>query len=382
MTLSGDIEAVIKSNDKSSPDFFRRGLLALSMVYAAGVHLRTTVYDKKIIRSKELPCFVISVGNITLGGTGKTPLTIYLAELMKGLGHRSVILSRGYGGSAEKKGGLVHNGKRLLMKAEECGDEAFMMAQRLETIPIFVGANRHLSGLKAMQQFAPDVILLDDAFQHRQLVRDLDLVLLDAAHPFGNAHLFPRGPLREPVASLARCHAVVFTRSNLPEPSGINPSTPFLKPKPTYYSSHTSRLIHIIPAKGNPPDIMDVRTSNGHMDFLKGKRVWAFAGIARNEDFFNSIQSNECEIEGVSSFPDHHTYSRTEIQEILKTAEHRGVDCIVTTEKDYCRLTFDIDRPLDLVVMGVDLTFQDNAFDQFIQTGLTLYKSSNRSRKE
>jgi tetraacyldisaccharide 4'-kinase len=207
-------------------------------------------------------------------------------------------------------------------------------------------------------------------------------VLLDATHPFGNAHLFPRGPLREPVASLARCHAVVFTRSNTPEPSGIRASIPFLETKPTYYSNHESRLIGIVPVKANCPEMMDARISNGHMNYLKGKRVWAFAGIARNEDFFNSLQSNGCEIEGVSSFPDHHKYNRGEFQEIIKTATHRGVDCMVTTEKDYCRITFDIDRPLDLVVMGVDLIFQDNAFDQFIQTCLSLYRSSNQSRKE
>ena len=382
MNLLRQIEIIMKSDGEASPFWLRRGLSAISLAYGGGVRLRAAAYDNGVIKTKHLPCVVISIGNVTVGGTGKTPLTIYLAEAIQRLGYQSVILSRGYGGSAENSGGVVSDGRRIYMHADECGDEPYMMAKRLATVPVVVGKNRYRSGLTAVKRFQPDVILLDDAFQHRRLARDLDLVLLDAEKPFGNGHLFPRGILREPPASLKRGHAVIFTRvekrAHLPE-KGVQP---FLASRPVFYSHHRPKLVKIITGKSRTGEEPNGAPLEKGVDFLKGKQVLAFAGIARNQDFFDMIPNFGCDTAGVSSFSDHHRYSRRDIQRIQHTALDRHVDCMLTTEKDYYRMSFPVDWPLDLVVMGVDLVFKDNGFDRFIADRVASLRSEKSPQKE
>jgi len=366
MNLVRQIETIMKSDGRDSPAWLRKSLSAVSFLYGRGVQLRTTAYNNKTLKTKHLPCIVISIGNITVGGTGKTPLTIYMAEFIERIGYQVVILSRGYGGSAESSGGIVSDGQRVQMSADECGDEPYMMAQRLKTTPVLVGKNRWQSGMLAVKTFRPDVILLDDAFQHRGLARDLDLVLLDAEKPFGNGFIFPRGILREPVASLKRGHALILTRVDKADPVPKKILQPFLQSKHVFYSHHRPNLVKIIPGEPRSEKDTDGSALDKHMDYLKGKHVLAFAGIARNEDFFNMIPNFGCKLSGELSFTDHHQYTRSDIQNIQQLAAERHVDCLMTTEKDYYRMSFAVAWPLDLVVMGVDLVFNDSGFDEFI----------------
>ena len=187
------IESVIMSDDNNGNGCFLLLLSMASKVYGGAVKLRRTFYKKSVFKSKKLSRPVISIGNITAGGTGKTPMTIYVANVINALGYNVAVVSRGYKGKAETKGGIVSDGETLLMTPEISGDEPYMMAAKLKDVPVIVGKNRFKAGRLAIGKFAPDIILLDDGFQHLKLERGLDLVLLDCRKPLGNGHLLPRG---------------------------------------------------------------------------------------------------------------------------------------------------------------------------------------------
>jgi len=356
----------MKGPGPSGPVWLRKGLLGISQAYAVGIRLRSLFYDHRVFTVKQLPCVVISVGNVTVGGTGKTPMTIYLAEMLTHAGFRIVVLSRGYGGRAENTGGMVSDGQQILMTADDCGDEPYMMARRLETVPVVVGKDRFRSGMMAVRRFRPHVILLDDAFQHRRLARDLDLVLLDAAHPFGNGHLLPRGILREPRTSLGRGHAVVFTRTpetGLPLAGDLRR---LIQSKPVFYADHRPKIVHIISADSQRNTEAAKLSLDKDLSFLKGRQALAFSGIARNQDFFEILKAAACQLVDEAGFPDHHRYARNDIRQIQRSAQNRHADCLVTTEKDYRRMPPGVHWERDLVVVGVDMTFNDKAFDRFI----------------
>ncbi|HDL07382.1 MAG TPA: tetraacyldisaccharide 4'-kinase, partial [Desulfobacteraceae bacterium] len=184
--------------DKGKRQIFSFGtiLFVLSLIYGSIIRLRRIFYEKKILLPKKLPCKTISIGNLTVGGTGKTPMTIHVAHLVEKLGYKTAVISRGYKGKAEKNGGIVSDGRTIFMGQDEAGDEPFMMATKLKKVPVIVGQNRFEMGMLALKEFKPDVIIFDDAFQHLRLTRDIDLVLIDSIDPFGNKHLLPRGILR------------------------------------------------------------------------------------------------------------------------------------------------------------------------------------------
>jgi len=215
---------------------FRSFLCAVSYCYGGAVQLREALYRKGMLPSKRLPCIVVSVGNLSAGGTGKTPMTIYITELFRSFGYKTVVISRGYKGGAESTGGVVSNGQAILMDPDMAGDEPYMMANLLSHVPVLVGRNRFRIGLMAIKEFSPDVIVLDDAFQHLQLERDMDLVLLDEQRPLGNTYLLPRGLLREPVSALLRGHTFIFTRadpvSEKKEPLSKGPLPEILRMRP------------------------------------------------------------------------------------------------------------------------------------------------------
>lgn len=330
-----------------------------SGAYGQITRLRQFSYRKSITKSHSLPCTVISIGNIALGGTGKTPMTIYLAEMLKRMDRKVVILSRGYKGGAEKKGGLVSDGRQLFMTPDQAGDEPFMMAGLLRDVPIFVGSNRFKNGRTAMRKFQPDVILLDDGFQHLQLKRDIDLVLLDHSNPIGNGRLLPRGPLREPVSALARGDAFIMTRSDRPSNNLPDLLKCRIKQRPVFKTRHIPYICYVSGGKAN---------CSIEPDLIKGKKVFAFSGIAGNSDFRNSLEGFACILTGFSEFPDHHNYRKKELASFGRKAIEQKAEFLVTTEKDFSRIGHDEDWPLPLVVMGIKISFEDQAaeFERFI----------------
>ncbi len=370
------IEAIMRGGGKSRFFSLESFLFIVSLSYGGAVKLRESCYRKGIIKSKKLPCKVISIGNITVGGTGKTPMTIHVAELVNQLGYSVAIISRGYKGGAEKTGGIVSNGQSILMGADSAGDEPFMMASKLKNSPVVVGRNRFETGLLAVKKFNPDVIVLDDAFQHLKLERDIDIVLLDNRHPFGNTHLLPRGILREPVSSLLRGDVFVFTRSDSVSDSvkatSLAKLKGFRRGRPVFYSSHVPYLYKVKKGK-NVPSMISQSSYSCDFEFLKGRKVVAFSGIAINNDFRRTVEGLKCYVTDFLEFPDHHLYSDDDFYKILRSVRDANTDFILTTEKDYVRIAHRITWPVDLVVIGIKIFFGDDdaAFSAFIKSRLT-----------
>ncbi len=372
MNLLTRIESVMQDDAHGGPGWLRAGLSAAAGLYRAGIRLRKTAYANGWIKTARLDCRVVSVGNLTLGGTGKTPMTIYLARLIQSYGYRVAVISRGYKGSAEAQGGVVSDGTGLLMPASACGDEAYMMARALADIPVLVGRDRYTIGRTAIAKFDPEVLLLDDAFQHIRLVRDIDLVLLDAEKPFGNGKLFPRGVLREEKTALQRSSAVVLTRADQTGTAAAVKIERALEGKPLFQCVHQPYIADVISGKKRHASQIRKTTDHPGLKGLKGRRGYVFSGIADNTRFHRTIEQSGVHICGTSQFGDHHTYSEAELKHIVKSAEESGAELIMTTEKDYSRIPLDVKWPSDLVVVGVKIQFWDGAFDRFILEQLKL----------
>ncbi len=362
------IQEVMAGEEKDRFPSPRSALFILSRVYGGLARIKEHACRLGIVRPRTLPRPVISIGNLTVGGTGKTPMAIYLASLLHRMGHGSVVISRGYGGKAVKSGGIAGNGQNVLMSPDEAGDEPCMMAQKLvhSYTPVLVGHDRYKSGLTAIREFDPDVIILDDGFQHMKLHRDVDLVLLDFHRPFGNGHLLPRGPLREPARALERADAFVLTRSDRPPDAVTRQSLEHLDAlageKPVFRATHRPYVSEFSHSR-----FLDAGTPESvPLDGLKG---FAFSGIAGNAGFRAAIKTLGCELAGYMDFEDHHPYSGKDIHTICRRAEQTGAGAIITTEKDYARLAGPTDWPLDLLVLGVEISFGglEERFSSFIQ---------------
>ena len=344
-------EAILARSGPDPPLSLGGALGVLSAVYGGAMALRSDLYRWGVIRSRKLPCPVVSVGNLTVGGTGKTPMIAFLAGRLRASGLRPAVVSRGYGGSMERCGAIVSDGRRLLLPPDAAGDEPWMLARRLPEVPVVVGQDRYRAGRLANDAFSPDLVLLDDGFQHLRLRRDLNLLLLDGAAPLGNGRIFPRGILREPPGAAARADAVIFTRFC----AGVAPDADTLRwvarGLPCFRAVHIPRLRWIL-APGKTP--ADAEAKPGH-DAIAGLRVFAFSGIAGNEAFFSSIRQLGGRTAACRGFPDHHRYRRQERTALEKAATRAGADLMATTEKDFARLGGANPFGQPLAVLGVDL---------------------------
>ena len=371
------IESIINGQAQSSPSALASLLAAASVLYGAAQRIRADCYRHNLLPVKELPCTVISVGNLTVGGTGKTPMTIHLASNLQRDGLRVAVISRGYRGRAEKDGGIVSDGRRLLMNSEQAGDEPYLIASRLKDIPVVIGKNRYEAGLTTIDKFQPDVIVLDDAFQHRKLKRDLDLVLLDCARPFGNSHLLPRGGLREPADALLRAGACILTRSKGVTDDTISASTAAIKsiaPRlPVFTSFHEPYFYRVKGDAQTPLNAVDHFFPPDQMGDIRQQKVFGFSGIARNDDFRQTVLEAGFDIRGFSEFSDHHPYSGDDLAKMVGAARQVTADCLITTEKDHARIVPKMPLGMDLVVVGVRIAFNEDGqeFMAFINSRLT-----------
>jgi tetraacyldisaccharide 4'-kinase len=298
-------------------------LALLSLFYGLGVRLRLFAYRR--MRRRSLPGFVVSVGNLTVGGTGKTPAACMLAEWAVSEGYSAAILSRGYGGRYMDKVLEVSDGKVITATAVEAGDEPYLMAKKLHGVPVIISKKRHLAGLHAHEKFGTNFFILDDGFQHLALKRDLDLVLLDSSSPFGNGHLLPWGPLREPATELKRADALILTRSGQ-NATGNDLSKDLQRRspgKPLFRSEHAPEKV-LFP---NKEEVFDP-------EFLKGKRVLAFAGIARPEAFKETLIRLGAEVVSFKGYADHHAYKTNDMQELSSEKARLKAAYLLTTEKE------------------------------------------------
>jgi tetraacyldisaccharide 4'-kinase len=296
----------------------------MAFLYGLGVRIRIASIKRK--KKRELPGFVLSVGNLTVGGTGKTPTSIMVAEWARNEGHRVSILSRGYRGSYKEKVLVVSDADNHIRTVpEKSGDEPYLMARRLGGVPVIISKDRYLAGLTAHQEFGSDFFILDDGFQHIILKRDFDLVLVDSSIPFGNGHLLPLGPLREPVSQIKRADAIILKGSG--DIFAGNNKEALFKQKPLFVGDHIpEKIVFPLSKKSYDPG------------FLKGKRVMAFAGIARPEAFKNTLKRLGADVAGFRIFRDHHYFGDREIRDLKKEKGRVGAELMITTEKDWVRL--------------------------------------------
>lgn len=294
----------------------RAFLYVLSLVYGFFVRVRIFLYGIGVLKAKRAGCKVISIGNITTGGSGKTPVTIKVASFLKARGKKAVILSRGY---KRKKTGMVvvSDFNRVLAGHEDAGDEAYLMAEKLKGVPVIVSSDRVEAARHAIKEFSADAIILDDGFQHLRLARDVNVVLIDGEKRFGTGYLLPRGVLRESISGLSRADCFMVKGLGVPfEIAGAG--------KPVFGFSYKPSML---------------RSSDGNerpFEFLRRKKVAILSGIASPESFERTVKELGATIEKIFIYPDHHAYSKEDVFEI--TAEVKGLDAVITTEKDVVKL--------------------------------------------
>ncbi len=284
---------------------------------------RNFLYDRSVLKTRDVPCRVISVGNLTVGGTGKTPVVVMIAKMLADAGYVVAVVSRGYGGRASSPV-VVSDGVSVLTTPGETGDEPHIIASALPGVPVVVGKDRHQAAILAFERFRPRAILLDDGFQHRRLFRNIDIVTVDAGTLIGNEHLLPRGILRESPYGLKRAHAVIVTRFGDENRDRIQRTIRYFDRRvPIYWSGHKPIGLRE-PGTDNPCGI----------EWLDGKKIAALSNIAGPAQYHRLIRSLGAEIVMTETMPDHHRYSVEEITDITVRAVSLGAEAIVMTAKD------------------------------------------------
>jgi tetraacyldisaccharide 4'-kinase len=323
----------------------------MSMVYRAAIGARSVLYRTGVISTHELNAPVISVGNLTTGGTGKTPLVEWLARACARDGHRVCILTRGYGRSRPRERVVVSDGDALLADAEVGGDEPRLLAERLRGIAAVISdADRVAAGLWARKNLHCNLFIIDDGFQHRRLGRDLDIVTIDASDPWGGGNLLPAGRLREPRKELARADCVVVTRSDQA------PSISELLNKLEKVSGGRALLVSRMVLTGARAVLTE---GHGNVS-LSGLEtpIAAFCGIGNPEAFFRQLRTSGHELRSTHAFPDHHVYSQHDISRLTATAHSRGARTLVTTAKDAVKLR-ELSFDLPCYSCEIEIKFED-----------------------
>ena len=339
-----------------APFWVRAGLAPLwlaSQGYRAAAGAHRMGYTSGARRRRRLPCPVVSIGNLTLGGTGKTPLTEWTAQWYRRQGWRVAVLSRGYGGTPADQPQVVSAGDGPVVDWRTAGDEAYLLARRLPGVPVLVGRDRYASGLYACERFGAQVLVLDDGFQHHALHRDCDIVLIDASNPFGCGALLPRGTLREPLRALRRAQVVVLSRVGT-----AGDAVPGLCEHIRRYADR--QPIYRMAVK--PAGLCRCGTGcSVEPSWLRQRRVAAFAGLGNPRAFVASLAQCGARVAAFLAFPDHHPYTPTDWQAICDAARREGVEALVTTEKDAVRLESSWSPPVPLYTLhiNVELTPHD-----------------------
>lgn len=318
-------------------------LALLASIYGKIVGLRNRLYDHAILESFDLGARTISIGNITAGGTGKTPLVAHVAGILADRGEKVCILTRGYGRRDPKDRVLVSDGESVLVDATTGGDEPVELAHKLlgKGVIIIADADRVAAAEWAKRKFGVTAFVLDDGFQHRRAGRDLDIVCIDAASPFGGGKMLPVGRMREPLENLSRADVIVITRSDLVENildlrSQISDHAPDTR-------VFESRVV-----------ISGFTTLDGVPVELPDGPALAFCGLGNPEGFFEQLRREDIRLTGTKAFADHHWFSQNDIDEVVQAARSVGADVLITTAKDAVRLSgFKFERPC--LVVGIDV---------------------------
>jgi len=334
----------------------RTALHVASVPYEWIVQVRNRRYDRGSAEIYRPPVPVVSIGNLTVGGTGKTPMVEWIARHLRRQGVRVAILSRGY---RAEQGGL--------------NDEALELELALPDVPHLQNANRAASATVAVEELASQLLLLDDAFQHRRLARDLDIVLLDASEPFGFDHVLPRGTLREPVTGLRRADVIVLSRAGMIDEKARE--------------QVRRRALELGPAaewcevEHRPAALVDSAGASYQLDAIAGQGVAAFCGIGNPAGFRHTLDTLGCRVEAWQEFPDHHAYTRDDVDTLTKLVQQTPVYFVLCTRKDLVKLRVPALGGKPLRAVGIELQFLrgENEMKATLQPLVERARASNQA---
>jgi len=355
------VHGILEGREGGRANALKFVLGGFARLYERAVQTRLGLYRRRLLRAQELGCPVVSIGNLTVGGTGKTPVAEMLARELQLRGRRVAILSRGYKSvprpfmqrlrSRLSKNldlfppRIVSDGDQVLLDSRRAGDEPHMLAKNLPGVCVLVDKDRVKSGLHALRHFDSDLLLLDDGLQYQRLRHRLDIVLVDRQSPFGNEHLLPRGTLREPPGNLRRASYIIVTRS------GAEPDDKLLA-----RLRRLNRTAAIIECNHAPRHWEDIRTgAKFPLDHLRGRHVGAMSGIARPESFEEGVRELGAIVEITKAFADHHRFTKKEILRFLEWCDRRSLDALVTTEKDAVRFPEIDNPPVPMLFLRVEI---------------------------
>ena len=327
--------------------FFSISLLPFSYIYRFIVSLRENLYRKNMFKTLSLPEFVISIGNLTLGGTGKTPVTIWLADFLGKRGIKSAILSRGFKGKSRKTK-IICDGVNIIGDVKESGDEPMLMAKKLKDVPIIVGRKRYRSGILAEKNFKSDVFILDDGFQHLALKRDLNILLLNGNNPFGNGRIFPAGSLRESISNINRADIIVMTKIDNFSDEITNEIRKYTQ-APIFLMKYNVSCLRTL--EGNGVILPDE---------LSNLKSIVFSGIADHNYFIKTVIDSGVEILDYIKFSDHHNYKKRDIEKIISSFRKSKADLILTTGKDAVKINGCLWKPYPFYYIDIGVEINDS----------------------
>lgn len=355
--LIGYLEGIITEERRG---FFsailKSKLLLLSWMCLTIVKFRRWLYSRGILRSRRLPCKVISIGNVVAGGSGKTPAVMAIAAMLKDcMGLKVGVLSRGY--QSRIRGlAVVSDGKDIFLNPVDAGDEPYLLARKLRGIPVLIGKDRFKTGLMAFRELDCQIIILDDGFQYLRLARDVDIITVDATRPFGFDHILPRGYLRESLSTLKRADLILLTRVDQCKHLDFvyDRLARIATSVPIFESIHRPRAFYSL----------DEHQEFG-LDIIQGKNILAVCGISNPGSFVETLRSLDPAKVDLLSFPDHHKYPPSSIEGIRRRVAESDVDMIVFTEKDGLKLNAIADYPA--LVLKVELELVGTSAKSFIE---------------
>ena len=301
-------------------------LTPVSLIYDIVVRARNVFYRNGFFRSQKVGVPVISVGNLTSGGTGKTPLVEWTARALASLGVRVCVLTRGYGRKDPNQRVIVSDATELLAQVAETGDEAFMLAERLKgKAAVVCDSDRVSAAHWAIEHFGSEVLVLDDAFQHQRIARELNILTVDATNPWGNRHSLPAGILREPIHELSRADCVVITRADIDNSARLQHEISKIHPGvPIFLSRMKQTGLRPLGTNSSPPNPAKIKASP----------VAAFCGIGNPESFFNLLRTAGYTLNYQRIFRDHHNFTQADVDQFIRTAQSHGALALLTTAKD------------------------------------------------
>jgi len=378
------VDVILERRAGKRAGILRVLLLAISFLYLRIVSLRLKLYACHIWRRHQLGCPVLSIGNLTVGGTGKTPVVEKLARDLHAQGRRVAILSRGYksvrprGSSGKSQVRVVTEGGVLLLDSKTAGDEPFMLAKNLRGVAVLIDKDRVECGRHAISSLGSDLLILDDGLQYIRLQRRFDLVLIDREAPFGNEHLLPRGTLREPPSHLRRATHILITKCDGSDLSDLHRRIRLY-----------NRVAPIIECRHRAVELHDLSTGEIlPLTSLQGLRAGCLSAIASPESFEEGLRRLGVSLELTQSFADHHRYSKREMERFISRCVRRGVSCILTTEKDAVRMPRLLNQELPIRYLRIEIEilngreYWDRMVQQLINAPQPIVDDSETRAKE